>query len=788
MPAPAIAKNRSAAAVLRCWLAVAALLLLPAGAALAQQEPRGQLDESVRADPSGDDGDAGITIDGPPPPLAPEVISRDAQGRVTVRAVRLPEGLVVDGNLDEPAYARVPGLTGFIQQEPNEGAPATEKTEAWIFFDDENIYVAARNWDSQPERMVVNEMRRDNRGIQQNENFTVVLDTFYDRRNGFIFQTNPLGALADGLITDERDNNTDWNTVWDVKTQRFDQGWTVEIVIPFKSLRYNAGRQQVWGVNLRREVRWKNERAYLSPVPASYSFRGLMRISSAATLVGVEVPAVLSSLELKPYAISSVTTNTVADPAFSNDLAGDVGFDVKYGLTDGLTADFTVNTDFAQVEDDEAQVNLTRFSLFFPEKREFFLEGQGIFAFGGAGARRFGSFGGGGLTPIMFFSRRIGLDSSIRGGGRVTGRAGKFTMGLLNIQTGQNLDDLNDPVRSTNFSVVRLRRDILRRSNVGIIGTSRSVGLDGAGSSQTFGADGNFSFLQNLELNTYYAETSNPGSAERNASYRARMQNNGDRYGITLEHLTVEDDFNPELGFLRRRNFRRNFAQLQFSPRPRSIQAIRKFSFQGRVNYIENATTGQLETRELNGQFQIQFENSDWFVVNVTDTFEFLPEAFEISDGVTLPVGGYDFREMDATYFIGRQRRVNGRITVGTGSFFGGDRTSVAYGGRVEFSPQFAIEPNLQINLVDLPQGSFTTSLASARVTYTLTPRSFVGALMQYSSSSDSVSTNIRYRWEYQPGSDIFFVYSEGRGTDVRGFPTLENRGFVVKFTKLLRF
>ncbi len=267
--------------------------------------------------------------------------------------------------------------------------------------------------------MVVNEMRRDNRGIAQNENFTVVLDTFYDRRNGFIFQTNPLGALADGLITDERNNNTDWNTVWDVKTKRFDQGWTVEMVIPFKSLRYNRGRQQIWGINLRREIRWKNEETYLSPIPASYSFRGLMKMSSAATLVGVEVPAALTNLEFKPYAISSVTTNKNADPAFSNDLGGDIGFDGKYGLTEGLTADFTVNTDFAQVEDDEAQVNLTRFSLFFPEKREFFLEGQGLFAFGGAGTRRFGGggFGGGGLTPIMFFSRSIGLDSSIRGGG-----------------------------------------------------------------------------------------------------------------------------------------------------------------------------------------------------------------------------------------------------------------------------------------------------------------------------------------------------------------------------------
>ena len=785
-----ITESQPAEKFLGRWLTVAALILLPAGTALGQQEQRGQLAESLRTDLNADEGDAGIAIDGPPPPLAPEVISRDAQGRVTVRAIRLPEGLVIDGNLDEPAYSRVPALTDFIQQEPNEGQLATEKTEAWIFFDDRNLYIASRNWDSQPERMVVNEMRRDNRGIGQNENFTVVLDTFYDRRNGFIFQTNPLGALAEGLITDERNNNTDWNTVWDVKTKRFDQGWTAEIVIPFKSLRYNAGREQIWGINLRRGVRWKNENAYLSPIPASYSFRGLMKMSSAATLVGIEVPTALTNLELKPYAISSVTTNRVTDPAFSNDLGGDIGFDGKYGLTEGLTADFTVNTDFAQVEDDEAQVNLTRFSLFLPEKREFFLEGQGIFAFGGAGTRRFGGggFGQGGLTPIMFFSRRIGLDLSILGGGRVTGRAGKLTMGLLNIQTGENLDNPDDPVRSTNFSVVRLRRDILRRSNIGFIGTSRSVSLDGAVSSQTYGADANFAFLQNLAINTYYARTRTPGASGSDASYRARVQNNGDRYGATFEHLTVEENFNPEVGFMRRENFRRNFGQLRFSPRPRSLRAIRKFVFQGQFNYITSASGGLVETRDLNGQFQIEFESSDRFFLNVIDTYELLPQEFEISDGVILPIGGYDFREVNATYFVGRQRRVNGRFRVGTGSFFGGDRTTVAYDGRVEVSPQFAIEPNVQLNFVDLPQGSFTTNLVAARVTYTLTPRSFVGTLLQYNSSGDSISTNIRYRWEYQPGSDIFFVYSEGRATDVRGFPTLEHRGFVVKFTKLLRF
>lgn len=756
--------------------------------ALAQDAPVPAADGQLGGSQGDLDEATSVSIDGPAPPTAPAVVSRDREGRVTLRAVRLPEGLVIDGRLDEPAYQDVPAVSDFIQQEPLEGEPATEKTEAWVFFDDNNLYVSARNWDSQPERMVANEMRRDNRGIDQNENFVVVLDTFYDRRNGFFFQTNPLGAVRDGLVTDERQNNTDWNTVWDVSTARFDQGWTAEMVIPFKSLRYTERRSQVWGINLRREVRWKNETSYLSPIPASYSFGGVYRFSSAATLVGVEIPSNVTNLEFKPYAISSLTTDRSADPAFSNVLAGDVGFDGKYGLTRGLTADFTVNTDFAQVEDDEAQVNLTRFSLFFPEKREFFLEGQGIFSFGGSGGRGGGGGGGlfgggGGSTPTIFFSRQIGLDAPIRAGGRVTGRAGRYTLGLLNIQTGENLDA---DALATNFSVVRIRRDILRRSNIGIIGTHRSINADGGGSNQAFGADANFSFFQNLTINTYYARSQSPDRVGNEASYRGRVQNNGDRYGFTYEHLVVGEDYNPEVGFVRRRNFRRNFGQVRFTPRPR-FKSIRKFTYQAQIDYITNATDGTLETRELRGQFQIEFENSDRLFLNATDTHEFLPEPFDITDDVVLPVGGYDFREVQVFYNIGRQRRINGFLSAGTGSFFSGNRTNVGYGGRVEVNSHLSIEPNISLNFVNLPEGRFTTRLLRTRVTYTISPRSFLGALLQYSSSSDSVSTNIRYRWEYEPGSDLFIVYSEGRSTDIRGFPLLQNRGLVIKFTKLLR-
>src|SRR5689334_22842979 len=343
--------------------------------------------------------------DGPPSPVAPAVITRDDKGGATVRAVRIDKPLKIDGQLDEDVYRTVPAAGDFIMQDPRDGDKATEQTDTWVFFDDTNLYVAARCWDDHPERWVMTELRRDNNNIIQNENLSVALDTFHDRRNGFFFQTTPLGALRDQAFTDEGNPNSNWNTIWQVKSGRFDGGWTVEMAIPFKSLRYRGAGPQVWGINFRRIVKWKNEISFLTRVPRAYGRDGIFRPSAGGTLVGLETPAQSMNLEVKPYAVSSLTTDHAAAAPFTNRFSPNAGFDFKYGLTRSLIADATVNTDFAQVEEDVQQINLTRFSLQFPEKRDFFLEGQGIFNFGG-------NRGGGNSTndiPILFFSRRIGL-------------------------------------------------------------------------------------------------------------------------------------------------------------------------------------------------------------------------------------------------------------------------------------------------------------------------------------------------------------------------------------------
>jgi hypothetical protein len=719
------------------------------------------------------------TTEGPAPPVAPAVVARDETGRATVRAIRLEAPLRLDGRLDEPLYTTIPPIDGFIQQEPLDGQPATEQTEVWIFYDAQNVYVAIRCWDSQPDRILANEMRRDNINIFYNDNVTVAFDTYHDRRSGFFFQTNALGAFRDGLVANEAPN-FDWSTVWDVRSQIFEQGWTTEMSIPFKSLRYGEDAAQIWGVNVRRNLRWKNETTHITRIPASYGQGGVFRFSSAATLVGIGPPSGSRKVEVKPYGLSQFSTNREVTPPLLREFDGEFGSDLKYGLTNSLNLDFTYNTDFAQVEVDEQQVNLTRFSLLFPEKREFFLEGRGIFEFGG----------GGGNTPIVFFSRRIGLHNNrtvpIQGGGRLTGKAGKYTLGFLNLQTDDA--ELARAV-STNFSVVRVKRDILRRSSVGVLATSRTPTLAATGSNQAFGADVALNFFQDLSIDSYYARTRTPGRIGDPESYQAKISYAADRYGAEFERLKVGEAFNPEIGFLRRQNFRRDYGQLRFSPRPKSVPGVRKVSWEAGLDRFTSGA-GVLESREGLGTFRVDFNSGDGANVSVASIYEFLAQPFQIAPGVLVPVGGYDTHEVRANYLFGPQRRISssGALNFVRGSFYGGDRTVIGYNSRVELTSQLSVEPRLSINWVDLPEGQFTANVIGARTTYTISPRAFFGALVQYNSTINSLTTNLRFRWEYQPGSDLFVVYSEGRNTDASGPEAVANRALAIKLTRLFRF
>ena len=696
-----------------------------------------------------------------------------------------------------------------MQQLPIEGAPTTERTEAWVFFDDENVYVAARLWSGVPEsQWIANEMQRDSFQIINNDYFSVGIDTFYDRRNGFAFMITPIGGFFDYEITDEGNPNNDWNPIWNSSTGRFEGGWTVEMEIPFKSLRFQPGQNQVWGLQLGRRIRYKNETTYLTTVPISAG-PGMFRLSAAGTLVGVEVPSGNRRFEVKPYAIGSVNGTLNSAEQIVNEGAGDGGIDVKYGLTQNLTADFTYNTDFAQVEADEAQLNLSRFNLFFPEKREFFLEGRGIFDFGRAAgnaggqfrASRLGGSGffGGGDVPQVFYSRRIGLTGGetvpILGGARLTGKAGRYSIGALNIQT----DNTSGGALGTNFTALRIKRDILRRSRIGGIFTGRSVSVAGSDTNEALGLDAAFSFYDNVNFYGYYARTRtrgielDSGAQGNEQSYQAAFSYAGDLYGLQAEHLVVGDAFNPEVGFVRRDDFLRNYVLARYSPRP-SMDLVRQFTWEGSYDYFENGA-GITETRIAQGIFGIEFENSDRLSANYEHRYDFVPQEFNAAGVVPIPVGDYDYQSIFLSYAMGQQRRVSGTLSLWSGDYYHGTINAVGYQrGRVEITPQFSLEPGLSVNHISLPvEGTYTVPLVTSRVTYTFTPRMFFGGLIQYSPISDTISANLRLRWEYQPGSELFVVYNDQRDVadfsfGARRWPELQNRAFVIKFNRMFRF
>ncbi len=741
-------------------------------------------------------GRAPQVVGDPPPPPEGEAANQQGERGVTVRAYRVSEPLRIDGVLDEAFYGSVPPISQLVQAVPEEDGVPSERTEVWIGFDDRNVYVAAKVYDSEgPDGWVANEMRRDAAQLRSNDHIAVFFDTYYDRRNALAFSATPIGGFSDFQITNEGNPNLDWNPVWETRSALFDGGWSVEMAIPFKSLRYRPGREQIWGIQLRRSVLRRNEWDFLRALPISVGAGGTLatfRVSLYGTLVGIEAPPPSRNIEVKPYAIAGSRTDLVASPPISNDGYADAGLDVKYGVTQNLTADFTYNPDFAQVEVDEQQVNLTRFSLSFPEKREFFLESQGVFDFG-AGIQGGGGGGRGGVTPTLFYSRNIGLQGGqavpILGGARVTGKVGSFDVGVASIQTE---DDPSVSAQSTNFSVVRLKRDVLARSNVGVLFENRSRSVTGRGSNQAWGVDGSFGLSRDLSVLAYYAQTRTDSLRGLDVSYRGQISYDADEWGGSVDHLVVGGDFNPEIGFVRRKDFRRTSGTARYSPRTRSISWIRQLTFQADGSYLENERTGLVESRDWGGRFGVEFESSDQLSFSYTNNYEDLVADARIS-GATIPAGRYSFPEVQASLRLGPQRPYSGNLSVSRGDYYGGTITSAGLsGGRVEVTPQISLEPSVSFNWIDLPTaltpGRYDQHVAVLRTTYTITPRAYVSGLVQYNSRTQALSGNFRFRWEWAPGSELFLVYTEDRNTDVAsGWSELSNRGFVVKVNRLFR-
>jgi hypothetical protein len=392
-------------------------------------------------------------------------------------------------------------------------------------------------------------------------------------------------------------------------------------------------------------------------------------------------------------------------------------------------------------------------------------------------------------TPSLFYSRRIGLNAGrvipIDVGTRLSGKAGGFGIGLMNIETS---DDQTSNTPATNFTVLRVKRDVFRRSSIGAMFTNRSASASQPGSNQAFGFDTTMSFFQNVNVNGFYARTETAGLSGDTDSYQGHFEYAGDRYGAVAEYLKVGDNFNPEVGFVRRDDFKRSFASAKFSPRPTSIKQVRQFTWQGSLEYFVNGA-GSVESRQQTGLFSVEFENSDRFSASANRNYELLVQPFKIPGGSTVPIGGYNFSDAQASYALGQQRRVSGTLGLQRGHFYDGDILAVSYtGARVSVLKQWSAEPTISVNRVHLPAGDFTTSLFRLRSDYAFSPRRFVSGLVQYNTADNSFSSNFRFRWEYLPGSELFVVYTDERDTLVSGFPGLKNRAFVVKINRLVRF
>jgi hypothetical protein len=723
-------------------------------------------------------------------PVPPEVVQRDAsRGAVVVRATPLSGGLTIDGRLDEDAYRTTKSISDFVQQEPHEGQAATVRTEVWLFFDDRHIYVTARCWQDATMPLIGRELRRDGQSMFDNDNFAVFFDTFLDRRSGFMFQTNPVGAINDTLMTDDGvGSNRDWNTVWSLRTSKDADGWSVEMAIPFASLRYPKGTSQTWGVNFRRNVQARTEFSYLTRIPASAGRRGLGRASLAATMVGLSITRPPGLLEVKPFALGSRITNRDAEPPVDGDASGKLGLDAKIRVGAGLTADVTVNTDFAQVEEDEAQVNLTRFSLFQPEKRDFFLEGQGLFAFGGIPVGRPTATQPPPEAPVLFYSRRIGLADgapvSILAGGRVTGRVGeRWSVGAMHLQQARS-DSAGTP--ATAFTVLRVRRDILTRSSVGFIFTRRTPSESGADLNQVGGVDLLLAPTQEFTVNAYVAKSHTPGMDGDDVSARARVDYNSDRYGLQFEHLIVPEHFNPEAGLLRREDYRRSIAGGRFSRRPASSPWLRKWNVLGEVDYFESSG-GRLESRSQEASVKLELQNGDIATVTATQAHEAVGDPLDLTATQAVPVGAYRFASGLLSYELGARHFLKGTVTLGGGGFYAGRVAEATYKGRLDLLRSVTVEPSVSFNRVTMPWASFWVNVVGVRGVLALSPRSVVSGLVQYRSADRSLGASARWRWEYAPGSELFVVVSEGRDTAL-GHDTVRNRSFVVKMTRLMRF
>ena len=686
----------------------------------------------------------------------------------------------MDGLLDDPAWSDAQPIGDFTQREPHNGDAASERTEVRVVYTGRTIFIGARLFDSQASRIIAAAYQRDSE-LTSDDTFEVCLDTFHDFRNAFYFASNALGTQRDGLVRNEgEDLNWQWDGVWSVATSRDADGWTVEMAIPFSTLRFNGSSLQEWGLNFGRLVARSREESYWVPLSRQFGYFGKWRVSAYGSLQGLGGIESHGRIRLWPFAVGGYDRDWEETQREPNGVTAQAGIDAKVALGSSIGADLTYHTDFAQVESDQQQVNLTRFPLFYPEKRTFFLENAGLFQVG----ERRDPFEP--PSTLLFFSRTIGLSEDgdvipIIGGVRLTGKTGPWDFGAFDIVTDRANYGPDADFPRTNFAAVRLKRDVLRRSTVGAFYLSKTPADEG-GSNQVAAVDANLAFGESFSLMGFAARSSTTGLTGSSNAFNIDAALNKDRYGWGLSYADIGDDFNSEMGFLQRTGVRKYRGNQYLSFRPEWPGVRRVFMFvDGR--YISDREN-RLQTMLASVGPAIMFTDGSFLFGNYVRDAEGLTEPFELREDVYIPVGTYRGNQFLLQYMGSRSHRISFRGGIVAGAFYGGTLGSYTIGvdGRPHQRLDLGVEYSRNNVNVPVSGGIFQTNLAVGRATFAFSPRSYIRAMVQWDDDSREMRTNVMYRYIYKPGADFYLVYDETQGI-LGDLPQLKKKKFVAKMT-----
>ena len=675
----------------------------------------------------------------------------------TATAVRVPTPPSIDGVMDEGFWSEIEPIQAFVQREPVDGGAPTEGTEVRIAFDENALYFGLVMRDSDPGAIRRSILQREGR-IDQDDRVIIALDTYGDGRNAYIFELNAFGTQGDALISDESMTLDDWNWegVYHSQARVTDEGWVLEVAIPFTTIRFSEAPEPRMGVAFYRSIRRKNEEVTWPHIPQRFR-SGIFQVSQYATLEGLSGLRRGHYTEVKPFAIAGAQKLGNQD---DTDILDDVGVDAKVSLTSNLTLDLTWNTDFAQVEADNVQVNLTRFNLFFPEKREFFLERAGLFAFGAPGETE------------LFFSRTVGLTNPIRGGGRLTGQVGPLSVGVLSLRT-DDVDAAGETRPGAWNSVARVRADVLPRTTVGGMVTSQEMA---GGHNRTAGVDaearfwGSSSFLfwaarvWDDALSALAGAGAPAGTTPRGSTSagQAELVLRNDRWFFEATRTIIGEDFDPALGFVPRPDQKRWGGQFGFTPRFQESRWARQLSLFLQGNHI-TSMEGDKQSHFRRVQGRLSFQTGDFANVEVSERFERLLDPATIQ-GRTLGAGDYTFRFLSGGLRTNESRTLSGSVSASVGDFWSGTRRNVDAGLTWKTGPHLTLGGRMSANDVSLPVtgGDFTTHVLSLDVLAAISRDLFANALLQWDDVSRTFQGNVRINWIHTPGSDLFLVFDTG--------------------------